>query len=79
MFGNKRSEAEDAINQLSDKLYTDIYNKVAKKLIEETTKNQKEINDQLVKRLDNWDIMVDEAIKKKVEDEWKLINDKSNN
>ena len=79
MFGNKRSEAEDAINQLSDKLYTDIYNKVAKKLIEETTKNQKEINDQLVKRLDNWDIMLQEEIKKKVQSEWKLINEQSNN
>ena len=79
MFGNKRSEAEDAINQLSDKLYTDIYNKVAKKLIEETTKNQKEINDQLVKRLDNWDIMLQEEIKKKVQSEWKLRNEQSNN
>ena len=79
MFGNKRSEAEDAINQLSDKLYTDIYNKVAKKLIEETTKNQKQINDELVKRLDNWDIMLQEEIKKKVQSEWKLINEQSNN
>ena len=79
MFGNKRSEAEDAIKQLLARLYTDVYNNVAKKLIEETTKNQKQINDELVKRLDNWDIMLQEEIKKKVQSEWKLINEQSNN
>ena len=33
----------------------------------------------LEERLNNWDIMLDEHIKKKVEEEWKLRNGKSNN
>ena len=72
-----KTDAEKAIlelkKELKEELRVDVYNDVAKRLIAESGKNQKEVQDQLVKRLDNWDIMLDEAIKKKVEQEWSLI------
>ena len=64
---------EQLKKELREELRVDIYNDVAKKLIAETEQNQKTVHDQLVKRLDNWDIMLDEAVKKKVEQEWQTI------
>ena len=74
-----RADAEKAIEQLKEKLFHELYNRIAKKLIEETQANQKAINDQLTARLDNWDIMVDTQIKNKVEQEWKLRNEQPDN
>jgi len=74
-----RADAEKAIEQLKEKLFHELYNRIAKKIIEETQANQKAINDQLTARLDNWDIMVDTQIKNKVEQEWKLRNEQPDN
>ena len=74
-----RADAEKAIEQLKEKLFHELYNRIAKKIIEETQTNQKAINDQLTARLDNWDIMVDTQIKNKVEQEWKLRNEQPDN
>ena len=73
-----KNDAEKAIvklkAELKEELRVDVYNDVAKRLIAETGRNQKAINDELVKRLDNWDIMLDAAVKKKVEEEeWATI------
>ena len=74
-----RADAEKAIEQLKEKLFHELYNRIAKKIIEETQANQKSINDQLTSRLDNWDIMLDNHIKNKVEQEWKLRNEQPDN
>lgn len=69
----KKDESKEVLEKLESKLYEDVYNKVAKKLIAEIHKNQSEINIELQKRLDNWDIMLNDAVIKKVKEEWDLI------
>jgi len=74
-----KKDVKKAIQELKDELYIELLNKVAKKLIEESNKQQKQTSEELVKRLENWDIMVQEEIKKKVEQEWKLRNGQPDN
>ena len=68
-----RTKSRQAIAELKEELFIEVYNKVAKKIIEETEKKQKNINDSLVKRLENFDIMLDKAIKEKLTNELKLL------
>jgi len=71
---DSRKAIDELKKELREELRVDIYNDVAKKMIAETESKQKQINDELVKRLENWDIMLQEEVKKKVKEEWELIN-----
>lgn len=61
----------DAFNQMKDALHSAVYESVGTKLLEESRKQQEELNEKLVGKLENFDesvrLRVDEVIKERLD------------
>jgi len=70
MFNRKitDTQAADAVEKLKEQIYIDVYNKVAKKIIDESLKKQIEINNELMERLEGWNVLVKESIDNQVKE-----------